>query len=90
MNNATLFNCLSTTGVKKAILFYYNIHVILYTLLITCHICMWPCFVHFCYAKVALPELLEEPQQPVFNFPKKSFDQKKLVQYSFQGKWYSN
>ena len=85
-----LFNCLSTTGVKKAIVLYYNVHVILYTLLIACHVCISPCFVHFCYAKVALPELLEEPHQPVFKFPKESFGQKKLVQYSFQGKWYSS
>ena len=26
----------------------------------TCHVCIWPSFVRFCYAEVALPELLEE------------------------------
>ena len=65
----TLFNCLSTTEVKEAIVFYYNVHVILYTPLIACHACMWPCFVHFCYAKVALPKLLKEPHQLVFQVP---------------------
>ena len=29
------------------------------------------------YAEVSLPEPLEEPHQPVFNFPKGSFGQKK-------------
>ena len=80
----TLFNCLSTTDVKKAIVFYYNVHVILYTLLIACHVCMWPCFVHFCYAKVALPELLEGPHQPVLKFPKESFGQKNLCNTAFR------
>ena len=81
----TQFNCQSATLVKNAIVFYY-IRVILHTLFITYHVCMCPCFVHFYYAKVALPELLEEPHQPVLNFSKGSFGQKKLVQYSFQGK----
>ena len=57
------------------------------------HVCMLPCFVHFsyvAYADASLPELLKEPHQPVFNFPKRPFGQKKLVHCSLQGKWFSS
>ena len=66
----TEFNCQSATCMKDAVVFYY-IHTILHTLFNACHACMWPCFFHFCYkmyAEVALPELLENPHQPVLNF----------------------
>ena len=42
---------------------------------------MWQCIVHFCYemyAEVSLPELLEEPHQPIFNFPKGSLARRNL------------
>ena len=53
----TEFNCQSATHMENVIVFYY------YSVLLlnVCHVCIWPCFVHFCYAEVALPELLEEP-----------------------------
>ena len=41
------------------------------------------------YSEVILSELPEEPHQPVLNFPKRSFGQKKPVHCSFQGKWFS-
>ena len=42
------------------------------------------------YAAIALPKLPEEPHQPVnFNFPERSFGQKKHEHCSFQGKWFS-
>ena len=54
---------------------------------------MWHCFVHFCYemyAEVALPKPLEELHQPVLNFLKGSFGQKKPVHCRASGlaaKW---
>ena len=62
----TELNCQSATRVKDDV--FYYIHAILHTVFNACHVCMWPCFIHFCYAKVALPELPEEPHQPVLTF----------------------
>ena len=48
---------------------------------------MQHCFVNFYYklcAEFSLPKLLEEPHQPVLNFPKRSFGQKKPVHYQLQ------
>ena len=56
----TEFNCQSATRVKNTIAFFY-IHTLFHTLFNACHVCIWPCFVYFCYVKVALPELLKEP-----------------------------
>ena len=66
----TEFNCQSAICMKNVIVFYY-IHTILHTLFNACHVCMWSCLFHLCfemYAEVALPELFEEPHQPVLNF----------------------
>ena len=76
-------NCNSTAHMKNAIVFYY-IHMIPYILFIACNVNMWPCFVHFCYPKVTLAKLLEEPHQSVLNFHTGSFDQKKTVHCSFR------
>ena len=75
----TQFNCHSATYVKNTNVFYY-IHDILHTHFKVSHVCMWAYFVHFCYAKAALPELFEEPYQPVLNFLRN------LLHCSFQGK----
>ena len=85
----TEFNCQSATQVKNAVVFYY-IHAILHNLFNACHVYMWLLFCPFCCAEVALPELLKEPHQPILNFPKRSFGQKKPVHCSFQGKWFSS
>ena len=55
----TEFNCQSGTHVKNAIVFYY-IHTLFHTLTLV-NVCIWPCFIRFCYVEVTLPELLEEP-----------------------------
>ena len=62
---------LNWSHVENAIVFYY-IHMILHILLA---LAMSTCglFVHFCYTKVTLPKLLEEPHQSVLNFHKGFF-----------------
>ena len=54
------FNCQSATHVKNAVVFHY-IHTLFHTLFNACHVCIWPCFIRFCFAEIALPELLKEP-----------------------------
>ena len=57
-----------------------------------CHVYIWPCFILFIMLK--LPPYLNcsksPTMQPVLNFSKGSFDQKKPVLCSFQGKWFSS
>ena len=55
----TEFNCQSTTHIKM--LLYSIIFMHYFILFNACRVCIRPCFIHFCYAEVALPELLKEP-----------------------------
>ena len=83
----TEFNWLSVTHMKTL---WYSIVFTQYFIIfsiIAMSACGF-CFVRFCFAEVALPELLKEPHQPIFNFPKGSSGQKKPVHCSFQGKWF--
>ena len=58
---------LSLTASLPHVWKHYYIHMLFHTLFNACHVCIWPCFVHFCYAEVALPELLKEPHHSQFS-----------------------
>ena len=85
----TKFNCQSTTHVKNAVIFYY-IHTLFQSLMLTMSAYG---LVLSIFVMLKLPYLNYSKSltmKPVLNFPKGSFGQKKPVQYSFQGKWFSS